>query len=107
MPKTKTLLWPVFLVIIIFTLAGGMLSCVVRTPDRDNNPPGPSGGPGTNWENPPGPSGGPGTSPNRRRWSMAVPAGDGQWWERDDNPPGTNWENLPGPSAGPGTSPNR
>lgn len=30
----------------------------------DNNPPGPRGGPGTNWENPPGPAGGPGVSPN-------------------------------------------
>jgi len=37
--------------------------------DRDHNPPGPAGGPGTNWENPPGPRGGPGTSPDRRpRW---------------------------------------
>ncbi len=35
--------------------------------DRDNNPPGKAGGPGTNWENPPGPAGGPGASPNRRR----------------------------------------
>lgn len=34
--------------------------------DRDNNPPGPAGGPGTNWENPPGPVGGPGASPDRR-----------------------------------------
>ncbi len=33
--------------------------------DSDNNPPGPLGGPGTNWENPPGPIGGPGASPNR------------------------------------------
>jgi len=33
--------------------------------DRDNNPPGPKGGPGTNWENRPGPQGGPGASPNR------------------------------------------
>ena len=31
----------------------------------DNNPPGPMGGPGTNWENRPGPQGGPGASPNR------------------------------------------
>lgn len=37
--------------------------------DRDDNPPGPRGGPGTNWENPPGPAGGPGASPNRRQWS--------------------------------------
>ncbi len=34
--------------------------------DRDNNPPGMRGGPGTNWENPPGPAGGPGASPDRR-----------------------------------------
>ena len=34
--------------------------------DLDNNPPGPAGGPGTNWENPPGPKGGPGASPDRR-----------------------------------------
>ena len=34
--------------------------------DRDDNPPGPAGGPGTNWENPPGPVGGPGASPDRR-----------------------------------------
>ncbi|WP_310098639.1 hypothetical protein [Sphingomonas sp. BE138] len=36
--------------------------------DRDNNPPGPRGGPGTNWENPRGPSGGLGASPDRRRF---------------------------------------
>lgn len=34
--------------------------------DLDNNPPGPKGGPGTNWENPPGPKGGAGASPDRR-----------------------------------------
>ena len=34
--------------------------------DRDDNPPGPVGGRGTNWENPPGPRGGPGASPDRR-----------------------------------------
>ncbi len=34
--------------------------------DRDNNPPGRAGGPGTNWENPPGPKGGPGAGPDRR-----------------------------------------
>ena len=33
--------------------------------DRDDNPPGPAGGPGTNWENPPGPRGGPDASPDR------------------------------------------
>jgi hypothetical protein len=33
--------------------------------DRDNNPPGPRGGPGTNWENTPGWRGGPGPSSDR------------------------------------------
>ena len=37
-----------------------------RRRDNDNNPPGPRGGPGTNWENPPGPKGGPGASPGKR-----------------------------------------
>lgn len=70
--------------------------------DRDNNPPGAAGGPGTNWENPPGPAGGPGASPNRRHHR-----------DRDNNPPGpaggpgTNWKNPPGPAGGPGASPNR
>lgn len=70
--------------------------------DRDDNPPGHAGGPGTNWENRPGPHGGPGTSPNRH----FVP-------DRDGNPPGpvggrgTNWENRPGPRGGPGASPDR
>ena len=35
--------------------------------DRDNNPPGPVGGRGTNWENRPGPQGGPGAGPNRQQ----------------------------------------
>ncbi|MFA4991592.1 MAG: hypothetical protein WC569_03330, partial [Candidatus Omnitrophota bacterium] len=37
-----------------------------RGQDRDNNPPGAKGGPGTNWENKPGPAGGPGAGPNRQ-----------------------------------------
>jgi len=71
--------------------------------DRDNNPPGRRGGPGTNWENPPGWRGGPGASPDR--W--------GKRWDRDNNPPGmrggpgTNWENPPGWRGGPGVSPDR
>ena len=36
-----------------------------RRRDPDNNPPGPRGGPGTNWENPLGPRGGVGASPDR------------------------------------------
>lgn len=76
--------------------------------DRDNNPPGPAGGPGTNWENPPGPRGGPGTSADRPcRWYHF------RRCDRDNNPPGpaggagTNWENPPGPAGGPGTSRDR
>jgi hypothetical protein len=76
--------------------------------DRDGNPPGWRGGPGTNWENPPGWRGGPGASPDRRHAHRP-------WWLRpgDNNPPGpvggpgTNWENPPGWRGGPGASPNR
>jgi len=70
--------------------------------DKDNNPPGPKGGQGTNWENKPGPKGGPGASPDLR-----------PKMDRDNNPPGaaggpgTNWENKPGPQGGPGASPDR
>ena len=75
-----------------------------RLHDRDNNPPGPRGGVGTNWENPPGPRGGPGASPNRRPPFLR---------DRDNNPPGprggagTNWENPPGPRGGLGASPDK
>ena len=68
--------------------------------DQDNNPPGPKGGEGSNWENRPGPQGGPGAGPDRRH-------------DHDNNPPGakggagTNWENPKGPAGGPGASPNR
>jgi len=96
--------------------------------DRDDNPPGPRGGPGTNWENPPGPGGGPGASPDRRyRWHNPPGPRGGpgygwyrypyrphyHWWDRDNNPPGraggpgTNWENPRGPKGGPGASPDR
>jgi hypothetical protein len=70
--------------------------------DHDGNPPGPAGGPGTNWENPRGPAGGPGASPDYRRY----------YYDHDNNPPGpaggpgTNWENPPGWVGGPGASPN-
>lgn len=84
--------------------------------DRDNNPPGPRGGHGTNWENPPGWRGGPGASPNYRYYRHAgkrytftrvengyyYSSNYGYWhpdrgfwnqsarcWrDRDDNPPG-------------------
>lgn len=83
--------------------------------DYDDNPPGPRGGRGTNWENPAGPRGGPGASPDRRIvvygrgvWFAPRPGGyyyhrsygywhpTYGWWnqagrcwaDRDDNPPG-------------------
>lgn len=92
--------------------------------DRDDNPPGPRGGPGTNWENPPGWRGGPGASPDHRFYRHGkdrirfVLRDDGYyfndrygywhprygfwnqgrhcWNDRDDNPPG--------PRGGPGTN---
>ncbi|MCA1977870.1 MAG: hypothetical protein LDL19_01405 [Thiobacillus sp.] len=114
-----------------------VLSLPVLAYDRDNNPPGRAGGPGTNWENPPGPQGGPGASPDRR-WKARCEANPEKCAEikdrmrercqanpercrdafrrhrdRDGNPPGpaggpgTNWENPPGPVGGPGASPDR
>ncbi len=99
-------------------------SAVAR--DRDNNPPGPAGGPGTNWENKPGWRGGPGASPDRhgywggRHWYhrngvwLAWNAAASCWTpDFDGNPPGpaggpgTNWENPPGPAGGPGASPDK
>ena len=91
--------------IVLAALVAGLVSAGVADahPWRRNNPPGPAGGPGTNWRNPPGPAGGPGASRYRTR----------VWRDRDHNPPGprggrgTNWENPPGPRGGPGASPNR
>jgi len=98
----------------LLTAAGALVVALgVMTPamahDRDNNPPGWRGGPGTNWENPPGWRGGPGASPDRRGHRPH------HYWvrDRDNNPPGwrggpgTNWENRPGPRGGPGASPDR
>jgi len=91
-----------------------------RRPDRDNNPPGEAGGPGSNWENPAGPYGGPGMSPNIRRPGFGNAAnrrnprfGQPRRPDRDNNPPGeaggpgSNWENPAGPRGGPGMSPDR
>ena len=72
-------------------IAVGALSALGVSPafarDRDDNPPGLRGGPGTNWENSLGPIGGPGTSPNARPGKKA-------WYY---NPPGP----IGGPGAGP------
>ncbi|MGE0666973.1 MAG: hypothetical protein AB7O49_10495 [Sphingomonadales bacterium] len=109
--------------LMVGTLASMALTFPASARDRDDNPPGPAGGPGTNWENPPGPRGGPGTSPDRvrrvhghdvhfvvhdngyyynDRYGYYYP-GRGYWvqskkcwWDRDDNPPG--------PAGGPGTN---
>ena len=57
----------------IAALSTGFLlatATVALSKDYDGNPPGPIGGPGTNWENPPGPVGGPGASPDSR-WTRA------------------------------------
>ncbi|MBI1181067.1 MAG: hypothetical protein GC201_10950 [Alphaproteobacteria bacterium] len=101
-------------------MVGAVASMALAMPaaarDRDNNPPGPAGGPGTNWENPPGPRGGPGASPDRvwrhihgRDYVFVVTPGGAyfnarfgywhptqvhwdrarfRWTDRDDNPPG-------------------
>lgn len=68
---------PGFMLILSFLFLG-FISSRGFAVDRDNNPPGPAGGPGTNWENPPGPQGGPGASPNR-------PPTFEQWLERHPN----------------------
>lgn len=44
----------------------GTATFALAAHDPDNNPPGPRGGAGTNWENPPGPRGGPGASPDAK-----------------------------------------
>ena len=121
-----------------FDLIYAVLATVIAFPviaaDIDNNPPGPAGGAGTNWENRPGPQGGPGASPDRQRPQLTpeqrekmkamTPEQRKQFVEsmrkqraerigRDGNPPGpaggagTNWENRPGPQGGPGASPDR
>jgi hypothetical protein len=105
------------------TLTVGAVATPVLAQHHYNNPPGPRGGPGTNWENPPGWRGGPGAWPDRRyyhdhgrrvtfayRHGYYYNPGYGYWrpnygwwnqsgrcwWDRDDNPPG--------PRGGPGTN---
>lgn len=100
---------PFLALLLLLSLSG----CAI---DRDHNPPGPRGGPGTHWENPPGPAGGPGSRPDRilitvrsapveftrvsGRYYFHPRYGywhtDFGWWnqgarcwaDRDDNPPG-------------------
>jgi len=110
--------------VIIFVIVFSVNLSLVFAADRDNNPPGPKGGKGTNWENPPGPKGGPGAGPNRGQGlgkpNPPGPKGGpgagpnrGMGGDRSYNPPGpkggpgTNWENPPGPQGGPGASPDQ
>jgi len=96
-----------------------MLASSAFAKDRDDNPPGPRGGPGTNWENPSGMVGGLGASPDRH-WRRVYqnhlvwvwhPERKCWFHDPDQNPPGrrggpgTNWENPPGPIGGSGASP--
>lgn len=61
--------WRSAVLLMVLTMtAGTAANAGTRHRDRDNNPPGPAGGRGTNWENPPGWRGGPGASPDRRYW---------------------------------------
>jgi hypothetical protein len=62
---------------IAVALTAGAASAADYYGDRDWNPPGPAGGPGTNWENPPGPVGGPGASPDLRVYRPGVAFGPG------------------------------
>ena len=70
--------------------------------DRDNNPPGAAGGPGTNWENPPGAAGGPGASPNVRH---APPSHHHKHFCRKHPKHAGCVANPPGPAGGPGAGP--
>ena len=110
--------------LLALTLGTSFTADAARHRDRDNNPSGPTGGPGTNWENPPGWRGGPGASPDRlfyrhrgaRYVFVKRPGGyyynaNMGWWhprfgfwnqaarcwlDRDGNPPGR--------AGGPGTN---
>ena len=100
--------WRLAEILLALPLAFG-LAATAWAEDPDDNPPGPIGGQGTNWENPPGLEGGPGASPDRR----VTGRHHRRHHDPDDNPPGqlggpgTNWENRPGPQGGPGASPDR
>ena len=54
------------LLALLTLVAFAFLCDIAFAHDADNNPPGPVGGRGTNWENPAGPVGGPGASPDYR-----------------------------------------
>ena len=127
MPRFASTLSTALLALAV-TLSGGLLTGAAsahdRPHDRDNNPPGPAGGPGTNWENPPGWKGGPGASPDTRyyhhrgvRYTFAIRSGGyyfnqrfGYWhprygfWNQAKRCWYDNDRNPPGPVGGPGTN---
>ena len=90
----------------VFILCGA--DVYAQRKDKDNNPPGRAGGPGTNWENKPGPQGGPGASPDGKpkqavdqRWERKADANrDGavdkteaqQWKEKHRSEVNKRWE---------------
>lgn len=113
----------IFAILALATTALATTPALAQHRDRDHNPPGPRGGPGTNWENPPGWRGGPGASPDRRyyRWKgqrVEFRYRDGYYYNRAYGyyHPGFGWwnqaakcwfdndRNPPGPRGGPGTN---
>ena len=64
--------------------------------DKDNNPPGPMGGQGTNWENKPGPQGGPGAGPDKGMKMGGGPGGPQGGPQGEPRPGRTD-----GPQGGP------
>lgn len=120
MTSSRSLL-SAFALTIALTFAG---TACARSHDRDNNPPGAAGGPGTNWENPPGWRGGPGASPDYRyyrhgktRYKFAIVDGGYYfnanfgywhprygWWNQGSRCWRDNDNNPPGRAGGRGTN---
>lgn len=76
--------------------------------DKDNNPPGAAGGPGTNWENPPGAAGGPGASPDVKGPPPKHHYKHKKYCKHHPNDPKCHYvppANPPGPAGGPGPNP--
>ncbi len=84
--------------LVLLVTASFALAPLARAKDKDNNPPGPKGGPGSNWENPPGPQGGAGAGPDRSAINPPGPVGGpahGPLVDKDNNPPGPGKPPLP------------
>jgi hypothetical protein len=96
--KTNTKICAASLIAVLVVAIGTASTGFAK--DKDNNPPGPAGGPGTNWENPPGPAGGPGAGPDVR----------GPYHHHSQFCKKHPWHkkchyNPPGPAGGPGAGP--